>query len=418
MKENRVAYFSKYFFNVILSFFYIFNVSFVFLPSILRTRVLIGFIGFIVFCNIFKKGIPKSFLKIILIILLPIIFIVLTSIINNNLDPRFIGNTFQNLIYIFGAFLLVKRLNFDILLISKVLVASIFLHNVLALIMFLNPNLLFLVVSIQSTGDKFEYALNNVVEFGSRFIGIGIGTFFSGGIIACIGILLSVYILTQINKSKLLWFLIYLFISITGIYIARIAYLGIIISVFFYFGTLIIQKKYTIIPKVFSLLFIIGSIIFLYIINNIDDLMKISSFNHSFEIFINLFNTGEISTKSTEGVKDMLIFPSDLKSILFGDGQFYYENGSFYMHTDVGYSRLVYYYGILGMISFFLIHLYILKFNIKYNKHNKVFRFLLVALTLILFIGNLKGLLDINWLMFIFYWIALKKYYENLSYNK
>ncbi|WP_374459798.1 hypothetical protein [Chryseobacterium taeanense] len=347
--------------------------------------------------------------------------IALTTIINNNFDPRFIGNTIQNILYLFGAYYIAIRVKLNRLYILKLIVLSIFIHNFLALLMFLNPSLLEIITSIQSTGDKFEYALGNVVKFGTRFIGIGAGTFFSGGIISSIGMLASVYIIDNLKKNKLLWILVYIFICITGIYIARIAFLGILLSFVYLVISYILKKKYSNLPRIFIYTTVFSTIAFSILLTNLDNLMASNSFRHSFEVFINLFSSGELTTNSTEGVKAMLIFPSNLKSILIGDGQFYYDNGSFYMHTDIGYSRLVYYYGVLGIVIYFSIHLYILRYNLKRFKNDKNFKLLLWTLTILLIIGNFKGLLDINWIMFIFYWLALYKIKienENLSHNK
>ncbi len=406
--------------NIFIYFLFIYNISFIFLPSILRTRVLIGCIGLIFFINQ-TKVIPKSLNQIFLLCITSILLIALTTIINNNFDPRFIGNTIQNILYLFGAYYIAIRVKLNRLYILKLIVLSIFIHNFLALLMFLNPSLLEIITSIQSTGDKFEYALGNVVKFGTRFIGIGAGTFFSGGIISSIGMLASVYIIDNLKKNKLLWILVYIFICITGIYIARIAFLGILLSFVYLVISYILKKKYSNLPRIFIYTTVFSTIAFSILLTNLDNLMASNSFRHSFEVFINLFSSGELTTNSTEGVKAMLIFPSNLKSILIGDGQFYYDNGSFYMHTDIGYSRLVYYYGVLGIVIYFSIHLYILRYNLKRFKNDKNFKLLLWTLTILLIIGNFKGLLDINWIMFIFYWLALYKIKienENLSHNK
>ncbi|REC79912.1 hypothetical protein DRF60_02705 [Chryseobacterium elymi] len=407
--------------NILIYFFFIYNVSFVFLPSILRTRVLLGLLGLFFFVSQKKIEMPKSLGHIFLLCLTSIFLIVLTTVVNSYFDPRFIGNTLQNILYLFGAYYLAIRVNLNRLYALKLIVLSIFLHNFLALLMFLNPSLLEIITSLQSTGDKFEYALGNVVKFGTRFIGIGAGTFFSGGIISSIGTMVAAYIIDSLKRGKLWWILVYIFICITGIYIARVAFLGIFLSFVYLVISYILKKNYSSFPKIIIYATVFGVIAFSYLAVNLDSLMTSNSFRHSFEVFINLFSSGELKTDSTEGVKAMLIFPTDLKSVLIGDGQFYYDNGSFYMHTDIGYSRLVYYYGVFGIMIYFSMHFYILRYNIKRFKDDKCFKLLLWLLTVLLLIGNFKGLLDINWIVFIFYWLALYKIKlenENLSYYK
>src|SRR5690606_8263873 len=407
--------------DVLLMFLFVFNLAFVFLPEILRTRVLIGFIGFFVFFRDQKSFIPRQLVNLILLICLGLIIILLTTIFNNNLDPRFIGNSVQNVIYIFGAYYLVKRLNFDYLILIKVLVIAIFAHNLLALIMFWNISLLDFFWSFQHTGGNFENAFENTVEFGTRFIGLGIGSFFSGGMISSIGIILSAYLISVVPNKKKIWFFTFFFLAITSVFIARIAYLSILISVLYLIYAYFKKGNIANLPKILFIIILLSLPVVLFIYFNLDSLLKLSSFNHAFELLINVFSSGNLKTESTDVVKEMLIFPSELKTIIIGDAKFYDDDGSFYMSTDVGYSRLLFYFGIPGTISYFLIQIYISYLILKVNVKGSLFNSIIYLLLLLLFIGNIKGLLDFNWLMFLFFWIVVKDSYnfknEAFSYN-
>ena len=84
----------------------------------------------------------------------------------------------------------------------------------------------------------------------------------------------------------------------------------------------------------------------------------------AFEGFFSLWEKGEWDVSSNDRLKNMFVFPDNTKTWLIGDG--YIENpfsrdpyyigpryGGYYMGTDVGYLRFIFYFGLLGL-SFFL----------------------------------------------------------------
>ena len=83
----------------------------------------------------------------------------------------------------------------------------------------------------------------------------------------------------------------------------------------------------------------------------------------AFEGFFSLVEKGRWDVHSNEILKGMYIFPDNLKTWLIGDG--YMENpigtdpywtgvvfGGYYMATDVGYLRFIFYFGIFGLLTF------------------------------------------------------------------
>ena len=84
----------------------------------------------------------------------------------------------------------------------------------------------------------------------------------------------------------------------------------------------------------------------------------------AFEGFFSLWEKGEWDVSSNNRLKNMFVFPDNTKTWLIGDG--YIENpynldpyyigpkfGGYYMATDVGYLRFIFYFGLIGL-SFFL----------------------------------------------------------------
>ena len=84
----------------------------------------------------------------------------------------------------------------------------------------------------------------------------------------------------------------------------------------------------------------------------------------AFEGFFSLVEKGRWEVSSNEILKNMYRFPESIKTWIIGDG--YIENpkndpyfigkltGGYYMGTDVGYLRFIYYFGLIGLIAFII----------------------------------------------------------------
>ena len=84
-----------------------------------------------------------------------------------------------------------------------------------------------------------------------------------------------------------------------------------------------------------------------------EDYGKIIDFG--FEAFINLSENGELSTKSSDGLQEehLKILPDDIKTYLIGDTR-WMDGEHYYKGSDVGYIRLLFFFGIGGIVLFLL----------------------------------------------------------------
>ena len=85
-----------------------------------------------------------------------------------------------------------------------------------------------------------------------------------------------------------------------------------------------------------------------------------------FEGFFSLVEKGKWEVHSNEILKNMYVFPDNLKTWIIGDGYFdgtvnvdpYYIGEKwkvgFYQGTDVGYLRFIFYFGVIGLVAFSL----------------------------------------------------------------
>ena len=111
----------------------------------------------------------------------------------------------------------------------------------------------------------------------------------------------------------------------------------------------------------FIAIILIAIPISVYFYNTNPGTMKL--FRFAFEGFFNYFEKGEWYVASNDTLSTMVVFPETFKTWLIGDG--YFSNptntdpyfigqvtGGYYMGTDVGYLRFIFYCGVIGLIAF------------------------------------------------------------------
>lgn len=112
----------------------------------------------------------------------------------------------------------------------------------------------------------------------------------------------------------------------------------------------------------------VASLVFLFTIGTIGtalynaDAKWQKSIEFGFEGFFSLARTGHWEVHSNEMLKGGYVFPDNLKAWIIGDGYMapttndpYYVGKTyigFYKDTDVGYSRFIFYFGIIGLTVF------------------------------------------------------------------
>ena len=114
-----------------------------------------------------------------------------------------------------------------------------------------------------------------------------------------------------------------------------------------------------------------------------------------FEGFFSIAEKGYWETNSNNQLLNMIRFPSELKTLIIGDGYFdnplstdpYYTGpgaGTFYMYTDIGYLRFIYYFGMIGLIALTCFFVNVTTVCIKKFKTHKNFFILLLILNMII----------------------------------
>ena len=209
-----------------------------------------------------------------------------------------------------------------------------------------------------STSSEFMDRINRLYGIGAM-LDVG-GTRFSVILIVIVIILMS---LNEKESRKLtpLYLIAFIWIGIVGNMIARTTTVGIIIGILYLVYKTQVYKLH--ISKTehirlwiwWFILIIIALVTVSYLYQT--DVTFRQDIRFAFEGFFSLAEEGEWNVASNNTLKNMYVFPENLKTWIIGDGYFSnpihidpYFTGKiidgFYMGTDVGYLRFIFYFGL------------------------------------------------------------------------
>lgn len=386
-------------------FLTLFPVNFVFLPNAFSTRFILSLFGAIVWLivllsnknikNIKYNNITMVFL---LTILISIWSSLCTSVFNLSDDYTFVKLPITISVMYFSSYLCIffikkfyKDLNFD--LVTKYFIYAIILQSLLVIAQFINPNTASLLSEIQRLTERQVNISTAQLEDGSRFIGFGLlfytASFFYGAALILIAFQLRYKSMTK--GRKIVNFIIYLLVFFIGMGLSRSTIIGFSASLLIFIFPIKDVKSLTItiiklILGLISTLLLILTIVKVFpsFTSSLEALI-----NNAFDFVIAYINTGNFSSESASGTFDLLIYPNDLRTYFLGTGLYetYFSVGD-YNYSDVGYLRLLYYFGLPGMILFFIIEIQLLRIAFSRNKFKPIY----YSMLFILFVTNIKGL--------------------------
>lgn len=406
------------FLHVIL-FFYIYSVQFVGVPFSIGTRVFMGMIGFFLFLlKILKTQnafvFTKQFLKIYLVLFF-ISFISLLSLLYNRTTDLefFLKYPVSITIIIFASYFVTKLVSYknnavdQIPLMMKLFINVVFIQIVISLIMFIFLPIRDILTAIQVTSDQELKILKETLEF--RLVGFG-SKFFGSGIINGFSLILIGSILKYNSNIKINVFkysMFFLFIFVFGMMMARTTLVGALLAfAIIFWPSTSLKFNLNQFKNNSKFLFYFFSVPIIIVFGIYTFLPALSeslnmAFNFGFEMFVNYFNNNSLESVSTNRMKEMYIWPSTFKTYLIGDGL--YSNtitGGYYMGTDIGFLRLIYYFGVFGLFSYLLFQFQIAYF--AYLRNHK-YKYMFVVIFMYCLILNYKGFTDLFFLTILFY---------------
>lgn len=325
---------------------------------------------------------------------------VLSMWYNDTSDTAYATYIVSMWVWLGGAYFVVNLIKFvhgkdTVLLLCNYLIAICVLQSVLALSIDMNPAVKTFVDSIYPDGTY--YAKHE------RLYGIGAALDVAGSRFSAALIMITCIGLTYGNKLRKTWLALYvlsfLIIAVLGNMVARTTTIGVILSLaYLLFVTFrrggtdeSVSKKILWKWMIVIILLVIPVIVHYYKSNPIiNDNMRFA-----FEGFFSLVEKGKWEVHSNDMLQNMYVFPDNTKTWIIGDGYFanpgatdqYYTGRmrtEYYMGTDVGYLRFIFYFGALGLIAFISFFGKATRLCMKRLKENKYMFVLLLILNLVI----------------------------------
>ena len=226
------------------------------------------------------------------------------------------------------------------------------------------------VPAIKNAIDPYIYMDQTFMEKTGRLYGLGASLDTAGMRFSLVLVLLA-HILLNIQKTKYknwlwLYLVAYAIIVVMGNMMARTTSVGMVLSVV-YMAASSGLHRFELLPSTRRLWTWIGCIALLavpYMVYKYNtDVEFHKDMRFAFEGFFSLFEKGEWNVGSNTQLKNMIVFPDNMKTWIIGDGYFnnpihtdpYYIGeitGGYYKNTDIGYLRFIFYMGLTGLVVF------------------------------------------------------------------
>lgn len=350
------------------------------------------------------------------------LFTVLSSVVNTITENTFIIFPFQ-VIYLlllsYCIYYITKRFCkvISFYVITHYFLMTLVVQSVIAIVMFVNQPICLFLFDLQGI-DLTSRVIK--MYFGVRLIGLGCFYFGAGAIYGLGLIAIMPFMLKAKNKQQLIkLILLYVYIFIVGIFFARTAMIGCVFSIVYLIFCILIPKmcnKVFLVFRQFIIYLTVFGIALVFIYTSSPKLQEDYGdiIDFGFEAFINLVENGELSTASSDGLTEyhLSIWPQNQKTYYIGDMR-WTKGDSYYGDSDVGYVRLLFYFGVPGVILFLLYQYSIVRISGLIFKE-RILSFFFFTVFFYALILLIKGYIDVASLIFIYlHYKSLDSKYEN-----
>lgn len=349
-------------------FFFPFNPSFM---PIINTKMVVAAIGLMVLIVNKAKGSDKSInhsvLELTFYAGLVSLISFMSVVFHGTIDYSYVGFIMSFFVWTGAAYACLQLMklthgHISVRIVCGYLIAVCVCQCILALSMDFIPIL-------KNQVDSLIGSIGFMGKTESRLYGIGCANDVAGSRFAAILIMIAYLTANRREQDKEYIFPCYLIafaiIVVIGNMISRTTLIGIIIAVLYWlytagiFGRISSASNRTILYWIMGMLAVAIPVTVYYYNTNI---VFHENLRFGFEGFFNWVEKGHWETTSNNILKNMIIFPDNLGTWLFGDGYMlnpydvdpYYvgENyQGFYKETDIGYLRFIFYFGVVGLIA-------------------------------------------------------------------
>lgn len=334
------------------------------------------------------------------------------GMLNNSADTYIMGYPKSQIAWFFTAYLVIfglykvhKNPSFNTFLLYIAL--CITLQSAIAFAMYLNEGISDFFTSIQLHGASSEEMIEEAST--QRLVGYGIA-FFGAGAMNGLGLIVISYLMMKMKLSGIQYILftgMYVFVFYIGLFMARTTIVGMAVG-FILIAALYLKDNRA--QKKQAKKFILTSV-FLMFAGYTFAMFYFSSFaDWAFELFNNIFVHGTVQTRSSSGLEEMFLIPEDMFTLFFGNGIMAFWG------SDVGYTRMLFFVGIIGTLIFFGYQIFLI--NLSKTKDWGINLFLYTIFIYVLGL-NVKGWIDMNFIFYaIFFYFMFHKYYVYIPNKK
>lgn len=346
-------------------FIFPFNLPFL---SDVNTKMVIAAVGLVLFSLDLMRGrefvISRDFMIFSIICILVSVWTYLVITLNNTIDTSYAQYIISAWVWMGGAYTVVWVIKAihgkaSVELIGQYLVFVSVVQCLLAYAMTLSPSLKSFVDSLMGNAADFMGPAEG------RIYGLGAALDPSGLRFAAVLVILA-HLIHETNSEtdralEALYIVSFFIINIIGNMISRTTIIGLGVALLYWILLFFMEKKQRYLSGFWVTAAIcaavsIGLIVVLYQ----TDFAFRNNLRFGFEGFFALAEKGYWETNSTNILKGMVVWPESLKTWLIGDGLFFNAEGTpdrfgqletgFYMDTDIGYLRYIFYFGSIGLL--------------------------------------------------------------------
>lgn len=359
---NNLKYSFHYYFTILFVFLFVFGIPFSFLP-VNSSKLVVLFLMFLMIFKFLSNSnlnfsVNKNILKFAFILLLMSFISFAYSFGHNTMD---FSIPYAYLIFLIEAVLgsyflytlFLKKYTFEEIL--HILIVLSLIQSIIIISMFIFEPLRDFIFTITESKEELMERYG-----GFRGFGLAGSVTYDLSVFLSIGMMFITFLVSQSAKNRRFYLISWVVILIAVLMTGRTGWIGVLLSILILLFNVTNKNS---LKSLGYLIFlgIISVMSILYILFNfypeIYKTLILSVVPYAFEMFINLSDTGTLSTSSSDHIENMYFDISE-GTFFFGDGYWTNPNGfGYYMKTDAGYMRHILFYGFLPSLFLYLFYL-------------------------------------------------------------
>ena len=360
---------------MLLTSMYCYPFEFTFLPGV-NTKMMIAAAGLVIYLMHLARrrdtGLSRNMLTLMLIAALGSVWCYAATVINNTSDYEYASYFISMWVWVGGAYAVVEAIrarhgSASIVLITNYLTAAAVFQCLSALAIDNIPAVKTFSLMYFDLGQEWLESVDRLYGFGASVDPAGIK--FALILTLITGVLTHI---THTSLRKYIWLYIvsYVIIYVVGNMIARTTTVGIMMSALMVGLHMVadnrkrraagLRRSYRTFLN-WTLIAFCGFVVCVYFYQISEPFRE--NLRFAFEGFFSLYEKGSWDVASNNKLATMYVWPETLHTWLIGDGYLsnpYYTDPlytgplveGYYMGTDVGYLRFIFYFGLPGLLIF------------------------------------------------------------------